>query len=170
MAWARAGAGALPVPPDSELLWHALSHSLATIDFVAYPGLRLRHWLDAAALIGASSHLDWELIRRRVAADECEHPALARAWLRVAFELSGDAPPPFLAATTPPLDLVRLLAWRMEIGSAEPNRWQRKLLEEGTRAEAGLPLEQAAGERGALIRARHGFAAAAARLSWRLQA
>jgi hypothetical protein len=177
-AWRRATKGASSVvvagrarviPPDTELLWHALSHSLTTIDSVAHASLRLRHWLDASALIAAHADINWARVHERIASRECAHPALARAWLRVAFELAGEPPPTDLLTTTPPLDLVRLLAWRLQFTPSAHSRWKQKLLEEGTRCEAGLALEPMDSGRSLFVRARHVGAASASRLYWRMQ-
>ncbi len=165
-AWHRASV----VPRDTELLWHALSHSLAAIDIVAHTSLRLRHWVDAAALIAAGGNIDWSCIIERLASTECAYPMLGRAWLRVAFELAGREVPSDFHGTFPQLDLVRLLAWRLPIAQGERSRWREKLLEEGTRGEAGLPLELAGRDRHVLVRARHRLASTVARSYWQLSA
>jgi hypothetical protein len=157
------------IPPDTELVWHAMTHSLATIDSGAHASLRLRHWLDASALIAAHADINWGLVLERIESRECAHPPLARAWLRVAFELAGESPPADLLTATPPLDLVRLLAWRLQFASARHTPWEQKLLEEGTRGEAGLALQPVDAGRSLFVRARHVGESSVSRWYWRMQ-
>ena len=165
-AWRRGTSGGSG-PDDTELFWHAVSHSLATVAEEAYASLRLRHWLDASALIAAKAPLDWDVIRGRIESPECTHPSLARAWIRVACELAAQPLPMAVAGDSARLELDRLLGWRLRLADAPRTRWTHKLLEEGTRGEAGLSQEPSGAHRNAIIRARHRVASGAARVYWR---
>lgn len=178
-AWRRAtidGATAVyngaarTVPGDTELLWHALSHSIGTAVLEARDGLRLRYWLDAAALIAAGVDLDWARIRERIESSEVHDPAFVRGWLLVASELAGRALPPSAlgSGSVVPFNLERQLAWRLRMFAryAASGRWERLLLEEGARGEASLPVEPPQPGIPAFARTRHGLATRAARLWW----
>lgn len=181
-AWRRAtsdhagadrDAVARPIPSDTELLWHAVAHALLDAEDAARIGVRLRYWLDAAALIGSGSELDWQRIRARLDSAETPRPTFARAWLLAAAWLSGRPLPDEALGRQPttPFDLERLVAWRLRVfaGAAPDGRWAVKLVEEGARGEAGLPAEPSPDGASALARVRHAVAARAARLWWTLR-
>ncbi|MBI2795875.1 MAG: nucleotidyltransferase family protein [Gemmatimonadetes bacterium] len=132
----------LQLASDTELLWHALVHANRDAGEQARIGLRLRYWLDGAVLV-AGSVIDWSLIRSRLDGGELDSPELARAWLWWAASLAGRSLgfSEIGMGELGALDLPRLLAWRLHVlarHSAE-SRWREKLLEEGARAEGGLP-------------------------------
>ncbi|MDB4917473.1 MAG: hypothetical protein JWM95_5117 [Gemmatimonadetes bacterium] len=157
-----------PIPGDTELLWHVMSHALVTGSELAREGLRLRYWLDAAALLATGVAIDWERIRQRLTSAEAPRPVLFRAWLRTAALLAGvELPSAALGAPGRPLHLERMLAWRLRLlPTFRHDRWAATLFEEGTRGEAGLPLH--AGDAGDTLgeRVRHAAAGCAARAWW----
>jgi hypothetical protein len=158
------------VPTDTWLLVHAVTHALADTMESARGGLRLRHWLDGAVLVGGGE-LRWDLIRERVDSGEMGPSALARAWLWSAATLAGVAigidelGPGDLA----PLPLERLLAWRLHVLArhAATDRWGQKLLEEGARTEIGLAPELPWKPEPWRVRLRHRGAQLAARAQYR---
>ena len=181
-AWARAirdGATAEfegrahPIPGDTELLWHAVAHPLVHTQETARIGVRLRYWLDAAALLAAPATIDWARIRERLDAPETTRPALARAWFVAAAELGGRPLPAGALGTAPvrAFDVVRLISWRLRVLAthAPGDHWAMKLIEEGARGEAGLPPEPGAAGAPATVRLRHWLTMRAARLSWTLR-
>lgn len=175
-AWQRAthdGAAHLAVPSDTELLWHAVAHAVVTASDVGRSGVRLRYWLDPAALLAAGVAIDWDRIRARLRSSECAFPDVARAWLRVASDLAGVALPGEALGDTraSAIDFARLLSWRLRV-LARPDqgsRWVEKLLEEGARGEASLPIEPAHDAALAPARFRHAAASCAARLWWTMR-
>jgi hypothetical protein len=162
-----------PIPGDTELFWHAMSHAVANAEEIGRDGARLRYWLDAAALLAANAPIDWSRIRARLDTRECAHPALVRAWIRTACDLSGQ-PLPAMALGNHldvALDLERMLSWRLHVFArlGAESRWAERLVEEGARGEAGLPVEAASGSATVFARVRHSLAARAARVWWRIR-
>ena len=181
-AWRRAtcdGAGAdvdgrsRPVPSDTELLWHAVAHPLVHAQESARIGVRLRYWLDAAALLASGAAIDWERIRGRLDSPETPRPALARAWFVAAAGLSGRPLPAGALGTGSAVafDIERLVSWRLRVfaGAAPGGRWAIKMIEEGARGEAMLPPEPGRVGASTGARLRHALAARAARLWWTLR-
>lgn len=180
-AWRRAtGDGVVIVfedqdvmlPSDTELFWHAMSHAIATSVLAARDGLRLRYWLDAAALIASGSDIDWPRVRARIESAELAWPSLARRWVQAAGTLAGRALPPGALgeADVPALDVERLLAWRLHVIArhASNERWYVKLLDEGARGEARLPYGPHVPGDTVTERMRHAVAVRAARTQWRM--
>ncbi len=168
------GAATLGVPSDTELLWNAVAHSVKTLLQIGAPAVRLVRWLDAAALLGADTSIDWDRIRARVDSPEVTRPDLVRIWFHTAAVLGGRPLPPNVLgemSPAPAVNLVRLLAWRLRVTSRHPspNRWREKLLVEGTRGEMRLPPEPAAEGASIYTGARHAAATRAARLWWKLR-
>ena len=157
------------VPGDTELLWHAASHAMAHMED-AGRALRLRGWLDAAALLAGEVVIDWDRINARLDSAECAHPHVLRAWFRVASDLSGRPLPAGALgnASGKPIELERLLSWRLRVSARFPGggRWAEKLAEEGARGEARLGLQPAHDGDGVVARARHAVACGAARGWW----
>ena len=98
-AWRRAthdGARAIigtttrAIPSDTELLWHAATHAVADAADYARVGLRLRYWLDVAALLAAHAEIDWPRVRARLQPGEVRSPDAVRAWLRTASMVRRD--------------------------------------------------------------------------------
>lgn len=155
-AWRRASA-----MDDTELLWHAASHAVADTDDNARNGSRLKTFLDAAALFSAGATVDWTRVRERLDSGEVEYPAAVRAWLAAAADLGGVPP-----AESRPLNLERLVAWKLRVLAREDGRWGRRLIEEGARGEFGLPVEPSSPRASAAARARHVVVTRAARAFW----
>ncbi len=158
-----------PVPGDTELLWHAVTHVLANVEESGRT-LCLRGWLDVAALLAAGAPIDWDRINVRLRSAECARPSFARAWLRTASDLSGRSLPVGTLGSEGDraLDLHRLLSWRLRVATrhATGGRWAEKLAEEGARGEGGLSLQTAHRASGAYGRFRHAIACGAARTWW----
>ena len=159
----------LQLPCDTELLWHALAHAHLDASDHARIGLRLRYWLDGAVLI-AGGTIDWATIRSRLDGGELRPPELARAWLWWAAALAGRTLgfAELGASEVGALDLPRLLAWRLHVHADHPadSRWREKLLEEGARAEAGLPRRGKEAGNSPATAARRAAAALAARAAY----
>jgi len=155
------------VPSFTELLWQALMHA----DVTRPDGWSLRYWLDAVSVLAAQP-VDWETIDVRLRAVPRRERALFLRWLATACRLSGTPAPATFAASIP-LDLERLVNWRLRV-HAGANRlagWREKLLDEGTRAEVGLPLAPLVRGRAWPIHVRRRTATLVARagyLAWRL--
>ena len=169
----RTKGGVHAIPGETELVWHSLAHSVVSASDVGRSGTRLKHWLDAAAILSAGVDMDWPRIAQRLERGESEHPALARAWLGTAIDLGGRRIPE-AAAIAPAgsgVNIERMLAWRLHVlRRKEPRgRWAEKLLEEGARGEAGLPFDPAGPRAGALARVRHALASRAARAWWTIR-
>lgn len=162
-----------PIPGDTELFWHAISHAVANTEEIGRDGARLRYWLDAAALLAANAPIDWSRIRDRLDTRECAHPALVRAWIRTASDLSGQSLPAMALGDHMDfaLDIERMLSWRLRVFARDAfdPRWAERLIEEGARGEAGLPHEAASESATLFARVRHTLAARAARVWWRIR-
>jgi len=155
------------VPAPTELLWHALVHARAT----SGPGWSLRYWLDAASVLAAGP-VDWDTIVSRLDSGEPPGRTIAARWLSAATWLAGVHDPTACGASTP-LALERLVAWRLAVLThRDPDgSWTEKLLDEGTRAEAGLGLAPLIAGRAWPVRARRRVATLLARgvhSGWRL--
>jgi hypothetical protein len=154
------------VPSYTELLWQAITHAEVTEP----SGWSLRHWLDAAAVLAAQP-VEWETVEARLQSMTPHERGLALRWLSVAVRLAGAAPPPTLIPPVP-FAVERLASWRVAVfaGISRSATWKEKLLEEGTRAEVGLPLAPLVGGRAWPIHVRRRSAtvlARAAYLTWR---
>ncbi|MBI3789429.1 MAG: hypothetical protein HY275_00935, partial [Gemmatimonadetes bacterium] len=156
-------------PTDSWLLVHAVTHALADADERAGAGFRLRYWLDGAVLV-LGGEIRWELVRDRIESGEVGDPRLARGWLWAASRLAGQpiGMDELGTGDLTALQLERLLAWRLTVLSryAGTDRWGRKLLEEGARAEVGLLPERPWKPLGPIAELRRRAATRAARLAW----
>ena len=161
------------IPGETELVWHSLAHSVVSASDVGRAGTRLKHWLDAAAILSAGAEIDWARIAHRLASGECGHPALGRAWLRTAIDLGGRRIPEADALAPPGtgVNIERLLAWRLHVLRRHDarGRWAMKLLEEAARGEAGLPFDPAGPGAGVIARTRHALASRAARAWWAIR-
>ena len=174
-AWDRLWSGArivrwqgmdVRVPSFTELLWQALTHA----DVAGSTGWSLRHWLDAASVIAAQP-VDWAEVAARIDGGAAGARALALAWLSGAFDLAAIEVPPEVRVPHPP-SLEEMAAWRLAVLArpARPVDWRDKLLDEGTRSSAGLPLAPLVGGRSWPVHLRRRAASLAARsahLAWR---
>jgi hypothetical protein len=161
------------IPSDTELFWHAIAHAVIHAEEYGRVGTKLRFWLDPAALLAADASIDWARIRARLESRECADPALVRAWIRTAAELSGRELPAGALGDHDgaPIDLERMIAWRLRVFGRyrADDRWAERLIEEGARGELSLLLEPAYRNARVLARMRHAVAAGAARLWWTVQ-
>ena len=158
------------VPSDTELFWHAVAHAVAHAEEYGRVGTKLRYWLDPAALLAANASIDWSCIRDRLQTRECADPALVRAWIRTASDLSGRSLPGDALGDRGgrPIDVERMISWRLRVFRrySAGDRWAERLIEEGARGETGLPYEPAFHRAAAFAHVRHAIAARAARLWW----
>jgi hypothetical protein len=124
------------VPAPTELLWHALTHADVSQSFA----WSLRYWLDAASVLAAQP-VEWHTIDSRLGSAELPDRVRALRWLDVASTLAGTPVPTPLAAREA-FPLRRLVQWRLAILAPRRRRaqWTEKLMDEGTRVEAGLGL------------------------------
>lgn len=191
-AWRRANDGAadldwqgrrIRVPCATELLWHATAHALHT----GPPGFRLRHYLDAAVVLASGRAIRWDRISERLRGPEVGDRALALRWLRGAAELAGTelpdpdglgaegaaptgAPAPAGPRTSSRSPVLHALAWRLAVFGRlrTSSPWREKLLDEGTRAQLGLPYAPLDPSRSPGIGVRRRAAAIAGRSIYRL--
>ncbi len=185
VAWRRANNGseirqwagqAVRVPSATELAWSAVAHAME--DDAA--GFRLHRFLEVAALVSNNAAIDWTVFEERCRTDAlfnlqagvADQRALVDLWMDAAHALvATEKRPRTLSAAG--FNLEELLAWRLgvlrrraRIGSPLAGR----LLEEGTRALTGLPLEGSppgATRWGRVRRAVAGWASRVAFSSWR---
>lgn len=166
---AREGLRSL-VPSGTEMLWHVVTHA-ETDGPSAY---HLRYFQDAALLL-AQAEIDWNVIQARFTSPELDDPGRMAAWLGAAAWLASARTPVMLERRHHPFDLERAIRWRLAIlrRAGDRPRVIEKLVDEATRAEAGLgPPGTVAGTPLAL-RTRRAVACAMARwtyLTWRAAA
>lgn len=177
LAWARATTApdtvqwagrTLQVPNATELLWQALHHAVAD----GTRGYRLKTFLNVACILAGDASLDWDAIAARIAAgeiraDEIGPPIDAERIhrdLAVAAELAGVVVPPAFRPRRE-VRVSTLLEWRAAVlRSSFGESMRDRLLEEGLRVEAQLPLTPVSAERGALRAMRRRAASRVARL------
>jgi hypothetical protein len=177
-AWRRAVSGAevferggLPyrIPSATELLWHAVTHGMQQ----GPRAFRLRFLLDGAVIVAGRRPIDWTEIIRRLHTAEIPDRSVAVRWLGAATALGGTDLPPGLSEIEPPFALERALAWRLAVfrSGGLGDRLRERLLEEGTRVEAAMPLTPTIAGSSLFARVRRRAAAILARgsyLTWRL--
>jgi hypothetical protein len=124
------------VPSYTELFWQALTHA----DVNRPAGWSLRYWLDAVSVLAAQP-VEWATVTDRLASVSQLERTRSHCWLAVAARIAGTDVPPAIAPPAP-FALERLVSWRLEVVShtRTPTGWTEKLLDEATRAEAGLGL------------------------------
>lgn len=151
------------VPSFTELLWQALTHA----DVTGPEGWSLRYWLDAASVLAAQP-VEWEVPTFRLQSMTRRESLLAIRWLAAACQLAGTHVPPTLTAH-PPLALERMANWRLAAigGASRWPGWREKLLDEGTRAEIGLPHAPLVSGRAWPIQLRRRSATVVARATYR---
>ena len=179
-AWARAttdpdtvtwAGRTVRVPNATELLWQALHHAVAD----GTRGYRLKTFLNVACILAGEGPIAWDVVAARIAAGEIRHdetgPAIAAERihrdLAVAAELAG-VPIPVALHPHRAVRIDALLAWRLAVLKAPVGESMRdRLLEEGLRVEAQLPVTPVSPERGALRALRRRTASRVARLLYR---
>lgn len=181
VAWQRSTEGGLRlewngrtvrVPALPELAWQALVHGVED----GPKGWRLRGFLDLAVLLGPAAAIDVGVLEARLGSGEAwdrerDHPVGAsrlRARWEAAQVVAGYGPDSGGAAVAA---LLRTLAWRSRVGPGIPRAVRERLLEEGTRVEAGLPVTPGVPGTGPLRRLRRRGSSLLARsgyLLWRL--
>ncbi len=152
-AWRRATEGsdevewqglAVRVPSATELVWQALAGGAAD----GVEGFALRALLSVAAILTTQPSIDWELIAARMAAAEVAEVETdrrvgdeqLRRYLDLAAAFAGVEVPAVFRPRTP-ANIALLLRWRSRLyGSRVPRAVRERLLEEGLRVEASLPL------------------------------
>ena len=177
-AWGRALGGArlvrwgglnVRVPSPTELFWHSLTHA-AQEHVLHEGGFRLRYFQDAAVILAAADEIEWEEVARRLGSAEVKDRPTAARWLGAAAALAGVVLPRGILGEATPFDLERSLRWRLGV-LRWVGPWPRladQFLAEEVRAELGQPLTPVAVGASALVRGRHGTAARAARVCYRL--
>lgn len=176
-AWRRASedselvtwnGGSLPIPGPTELLWQALAHAVED----GPKGYRLCSFLNVAAILAENPPIRWSVVEDRIAAGEVWDPEHNRpmpaarliGWLATAAELAG-TPLPLGLGRGEGIDLERFLRWQEKILRSRLGASARdRLLEEGARSEARMPLSPAVKGTGALLRVRRRTASLAARI------
>lgn len=165
----RRGELDLRVPSPTELLWHAIAHA-------QHDGInawRLKCFQDAAVLMTEDSDIDWELIADRLNSVEIKDRTRTMRWLAASADLAGRPLPENLAPIPKAFPLLRMLRWRLAAWrrAAERPRLLEKLLDEGTRAELALPMQEQVAGIGSGQRVRRRSATVVARslyYAWRM--
>jgi len=165
----REGLGHL-VPSASEMLWQTVAHA-ETDGVSAY---HLRYFQDAAVLM-ASAEIDWTIIEGRFGGSDLENPARMRGWFAAAAWLAGVTPPRAIGEGAIPFDLELAMRWRVAVlrMAGDRPRVIEKLVEQGTRTEAGLDIAESSSAPAGALLLRRRFAHASARrayLAWRATA
>lgn len=120
------------VPAPTELLWHAVTHAL----WHGTMAWRLRFFLDAASILGGEEPVAWDMIGARLDKGEVAASSSPRRWLDAAAQLAGADLPPGILGRARPLDIVRILRWRISVlGDMKNSGFGGRLLEEGIRRE-----------------------------------
>lgn len=157
------------VSSATELMWHGATHALRH----GLPAYRLRFLLDSASILASEASIDWDLIEPRLETEEVPGRRRTIAWLGAAAWLAGTELPEEFSRGIPAFPLERIIRWRLSVVRRFRfgGRIAEKLLDEGTRCEANMPLTQAVDGTSLLIRSRRKSAAFFARvayLSWRM--
>jgi hypothetical protein len=157
----------LLLPSATEMLWQSVVH--AEID--GSSAYDLRHFQDAAVLLAAAD-LDWSVILARFTAPEIGNLSRMKGWFAAAAWLAGISLPAALQAGGKAFNLERALRWRYTACRlAGPRRRVTEMLvDEATRAEAGLGMAQCLAGTPLPLRARRRIATTLARagyLGWR---
>jgi hypothetical protein len=181
VAWARANANSeelewagrfVRVPSVTELAWSAITHGLE--DQIG--GLRLKRFLEVAALASEGAPVDWNTLLERIRTHDGFGPiilpshgvALTRGWLDAAMALTAPARRP-AGLERPRFDLAQLLHWRLTVLASRPHlglQLTGRLLEEGARAPIGWPVAPSPPTASSLGRVRRWTAARVSRLAF----
>ncbi|MEP6833626.1 MAG: nucleotidyltransferase family protein [Gemmatimonas sp.] len=162
------------VPSATELVWQALAHGAAD----GAEGFLLKAFLSVAAILATDPKLDWVRIERRMKASEVldndTGEPVSEERLRRFFAIAADLAGITLPASLTPQHRAQhasLLRWRATVLTASHRRDVReRLLEEGTRVEAFLPITPYVRNAGAWPNLRRRLGSVAARIayySWR---
>ncbi len=159
----------LRVPSATEMLWHAISHAQQD----GINAWRLRCFQDAATLMTEDADLDWEVIADRLNSAEIRDRSTTVRWLAAGAELAGRPLPESIGAPPRPFPALRMLRWRLAAfrKAGERPRLLEKLLDEGTRAELSLPMQEQVAGTGSRLRFRRRSATVVARslyYAWRI--
>jgi len=160
---------ALRVPSVTELFWHTLTHAAGDRTHA----FRLHHLLDAAVLMAGSGAIYWDVIDERLHSREIRERDPILRWLQAAAELAGVSLPLHLRSMPRPFPTLRMLRWRLAAfrRAGDRPRLLEKLLEEGTRIEAGMPLQELVKGKKLTLHARRRSASMVARgayYTWRM--
>jgi hypothetical protein len=159
----------LRVPSLTELFWLTLTHAV-------HDGLRaycLRYLLDAAVLMASHEPIYWDVIAERLEANEIPSRDALLRWLQAAADLAGISLPARLGPMPRPFPMLRLLEWRLIAfrRAGDRPRLLEKLLEEGLRAEVGMPMQELVKGKDLALHARRRTASVVARgayYGWRM--
>jgi hypothetical protein len=159
----------LRVPSLTEMFWLTLTHA-------AHDGLRaycLRYLLDAAVLMASGEPIYWDVIAERLEANEIPERKAVIRWLLAATDLAGVSLPAGLGPMPRPFPMLRVLEWRLSVfrRAGDRPRLLEKLLEEGLRAEVGMPMQELVKGKELALQARRRTASVVARgayYAWRL--
>ncbi|HTO73556.1 MAG TPA: nucleotidyltransferase family protein [Gemmatimonadales bacterium] len=159
----------LRVPSATEMLWHSIIHA-------QHDGInawRLKCFQDAATLMTEDADIDWEIIAERLNSVEIRDRGASVRWLTAGAELAGRPLPPSITQVPRPFPLLRVLRWRLAAlrRAGERPRLLEKLLDEGTRAELRLPMQEQVAGIGSGLRVRRRSATLVARsiyYAWRI--
>ena len=156
------------IPSATELLWHGITHGV----FHEARAYRLRFLLDATAILASDVTIDWSTIDQRLDSVETDNREQTVAWLGAAAWLAGVTLPEQITKGVKPFPLRRVMRWRLVVfrNKRLTPRMREKLLEEGTRVEAGMSQLPTIPGSSLPVRMRRRTAAAAARasyLTWR---
>ena len=158
------GGATFQIPSATELFWHGTTHAV----FHKAHAFRLRYYLDAASILTTDTPVDWGIIDSRLDSDEVPDRARTVAWLGAAAWLAGSELPEDISRGIAPFPLHRIMRWRLGVLRRfhASGRITEKLLDEGTRCEAGMPLTPSVQTRALPIRVRRRTAALTARLAY----
>jgi hypothetical protein len=176
-AWSRFTSGAVHVnrrstafriPSATELFWHGTTHGV----FHNQHAFRLRYFLDAASILATDIPVDWAIIEPRLGSAEVPGRERTVAWLGTAAWLAGTEMPEQISREVPAFPLQRIMRWRLRVMRRFhlSGRMAEKLLDEGTRSEAGMPLTPAVKGKPLPLRIRRrtgAFMARVAYIGWR---
>jgi hypothetical protein len=151
----------LRVPSTTELFWHTLTHAAGD----GTSAFRLHHMLDAAVLMASDAVIYWDVVGERLEAGEIRNRDVLLRWLQAAAELAGVSLPLRLPEMPRPFPMLRVLKWRLSAlrRAGDRPRLLEKLLEEGTRVEAGMPMQELVKGKDLTIHARRRTASMVAR-------
>jgi hypothetical protein len=159
----------LRVPSLTEMFWHTLTHAAGD----GTRAFRLHYLLDAAVLMACGDTIFWDVVVERLESNEIRARDALLRWLQAATELAGAPLPSRLGPLPRPFPMARMLEWRLAAfrRAGDRPRLLEKLLEEGTRVEAGMPMQELVRGKELSIHARRRSASVVARgayYAWRM--
>ena len=160
---------ALRVPSVTELFWHTLTHAAGDHT----NAFRLHYLLDAAVLMASDAAIYWDVIGERLNSREIRNRDTLLRWLQASAELAGVPLHLHLGTMPRPFPMLRVLKWRLAAfrRAGDRPRLLEKLLEEGTRIEAGMPMQELVKGKVLTLHARRRTASTVARgayYTWRM--